>query len=230
MRMPFYIDVANKRILIIGGGSEGAQRATKYAEAGAQVTVLAQDFEADLRRAASAGAINTVQADVSDTQLVERLISKSDMIMVALDTTKYNDALVAMGQRAHKFVNLTNDAAATEVIVPVENEVHGIRLAATSEGKSVHVTREALQRAVRFLEEQRDLWLLFELMQELRQMLKTRGIALDTRMRIYAAVYWDPRFREEAGRLNAKGAREAMNVTVNRLLATPTGSEGASPE
>jgi precorrin-2 dehydrogenase/sirohydrochlorin ferrochelatase len=226
MRMPFYIDVANKRILIIGGGSEGAKRATKYAEAGAQVTVLAKHFDADLRLAVTRGAINTVKADVSDTGLVEKLISDSDIVIVALDTTEYNDALVAMGQRAHKFVNLTNDAAATEVIVPVENEVHGIRLAATSEGKSVHVAREALQRAARFLEEQRDLWLLFELMQELRQKLKTRGVPLEARMRIYPAVYWDPSLREQAERQNINGAREAMHAVVDRLVATPRGSEG----
>jgi len=228
--MPFYIDVANKRILIIGGGSEGVKRATKYADAGAQVTVLAKHFDADLRLAVTRGAIKTVKADVSDTGLVEKLICNSDLVMVALDTRKYNHVLVAMGQRAHKFVNLTNDAAATEVIVPVENEVHGIRLAATSEGKSVHVTREALQRAVRFLEEQRDLWLLFDLMQELRQMLKTRGIPLETRMEIYPTIYWDPHLREEAGKQNIKRAREVMYAAVNRLLATPSGHEGANHE
>lgn len=225
MRMPFYIDVAKKRILIIGGGSEGAKRAAKYAAAGAQITVLAQHFNADLQRAGSSGAINTVQADVSDTQLVERLFFNSDLVMVALDTTEFNDALVAMGQRAHRLVNLTNDAAATEVIVPIENEVRGIRLAATSEGKSVHVTREALQRAVCFLEDQGDLWLLFQLMQELRQMLRTRGISLENRMRMYSAVYWDPRLRKEAKRQDLEGAREALYAAVNRLLATPSGSQ-----
>lgn len=225
--MPFYIEVTNKRILIIGGGTEGSTRAAKYAKAGAQITVLAQQFDSDLQQSAAKGVINIVKAEVSDTKLVERLVSDSDLVMVALDTTEYNETLVSMAQRLRKFINLTNDATATEVIVPVENDVHGIRLAATSEGKSVHVTREALQRAVHFLEGQSDLWLLLELMQELRKMLKTRGIPLERRMRIYAAVYSDQRFREEAGKQNVAGAKEAMNAAVNRLLATPTGKHGS---
>ena len=217
--MPFYIEVSNKRILIIGGGTEAAKRAVKYAQAGAQITVLAMNFNADLQRAAASGTINTIQDDVSNTRLVEQLVSNSDLIMVALDTNEHNETLIAMGQRARRLLNLTNDAASTEVAVPVEQEVHGIRFAATSEGKSVHVAREALQRAACYLEGQSDLWLLFELMQELRQMLRERGVPLQVRMQIYPEVYHDARVREEAEKQNVEGAREAMHLTVNRLLA-----------
>jgi len=216
--MPFYIDVSKKRILIIGGGNEAAKRSTKYAQAGAKVTVLALNFNAALQQSAARGIIRTIQSDVSNTQLVERLVSESDLVMVTLDTKEHNQTLVAIGQKTRRLVNLTNDAAATEVVVPVEEEVRGIRLAATSEGKSVHVTREALHRAARFIEEQKDLWILFELMQELRQTLRTRHIPLELRMHIYSAVYRDPRVREGAETQNAQAARDAMYVAVNRLL------------
>jgi len=216
--MPFYIDVSKKRILIIGGGNEAAKRSTKYAQAGAKVTVLALNFNAALQQSAARGIIRTIQSDVSNTRLVERLVSESDLVMVTLDTKEHNQTLVAIGQKTRRLVNLTNDAAATEVVVPVEEEVRGIRLAATSEGKSVHVTREALQRAARFLEEQRDLWVLFELMQELRETLRARDVPLDSRMRIYSAVYRDRRVREEAEKQNAPAAREAMYAAIDRLL------------
>jgi precorrin-2 dehydrogenase/sirohydrochlorin ferrochelatase len=230
MRMPFYIDVTNKRILIIGGGSEGAKRAAKYTEAGAHVTVLAKRLNRELQAAATSGAVTVVRADASDIRLVDQLIADSDLVMVALDTKEFNDALVAAAQRAHKFVNLTNDAASTEVIVPVENEVHGIRLAATSEGKSVHVAREALQRATRFLEQQRDLWFMLQLMQELRQTLRQRQIPLETRMRIYSTIYWDRRVREQAEGQNMQEARAAMYAAVNRLLETTPSGNGRRDE
>jgi len=218
MRMPFYIQVSNKRILIIGGGTEAAKRARKYARAGAKVTVLALSFTEDLKDAASRGIIDTVLADVSNTQLVERFISDSDLIVVALDTSEHNECLSTIAKRAHRLLNLTNDASSTEVAVPVEREVHEIRLAATSEGKSVHVTREALDRAVRFLETQSDLWVLLDVMQELKQTLRRRGVPLEQRMRIYPAVYADRRVREEAEKQNLTGARDATNAAVNRLL------------
>jgi precorrin-2 dehydrogenase/sirohydrochlorin ferrochelatase len=218
MRMPFYIEVANKRILIIGGGSEGSKRAAKYAEAGARVTVLAQNFDADLRSVISSGTIETVKGDVSDSQLVDQLINNSDLVMVALDTKEHNNALVAAAHRAGKFVNLTNDSASTEIVVPVEDHVRSIRLAATSEGKSVHATREALKRAANFLEQQSDLWLLLDLMQELRQVLRRRAIPVETRMRIYRAVYWDQRVREQALAGSVEEARAAMYAALSREL------------
>jgi len=218
MKMPFYIEVSNKRLLIIGGGAEAAKRARKYAQAGAKVTVLALSFTEGLKGAASKGTIETVRADVSDTQLVERFISDSDLVMVALDTSEHNESLSIIAKRVHRLLNLTNDASSTEVAVPVEREVHEIRLAATSEGKSVHVTREVLDRAVRFLETQSDLWVLLDVMQEVKQTLRRRGVPLEERMRIYPAVYADRRVREEAGKQNLPGARDAANAAVNRLL------------
>jgi len=218
MRMPFYVEVTNKRILIIGGGAEGTKRAAKYAKAGARVTVLAKDFDANLQNILSAGIIETVKGDVSNNQLVDQLIDDSDLVMVALDTNEYNDALVASAHRAGKFINLTNDSTSTEMIVPVEDQVRGIRLAATSEGKSVHVTREALQRAASFLEQQSDLWILLDLMQELRQTLKRRGIPLEKRMRIYPVVYWNKSVREQAAANHIEEARTAMDTAVSREL------------
>ena len=160
--MPFYIEVKDKRILIVGGGAEGARRAAKYVKAGATVTVVAQAFSTALQRLIDKGIVEAAKVDVSDNQLVKRFVDNSDLIIVALDTRNHNDALVDVARNSHKFINLNNDSASTEVIIPVENQVHGIRLAATSEGKSVHVTREALQRAVDFLQKQDDLWCLLD--------------------------------------------------------------------
>lgn len=91
--LPFALDVGGMPCLVVGGGKVGARRATKLAEAGAQVTVLAPEISASLRQLADdgklrweqgvydghcAGDFALVVAATSDAALNERIGSEAE--------------------------------------------------------------------------------------------------------------------------------------------------------
>lgn len=217
MRIPLYIEMKDKNIFIIGGGFEGTNRAKKFLSAGAKVKVLSLEFSKELEKLRNNRNLELIKGDVRDKNILERLISNSDLIVVALDTTKYNDMIINIVKKYRKLYNLANDASSTEVIVPLESEINGLRIAMTSEGKSSIVVKEALKRIVNYLSKDKEIFTLLNLMFYLKTYMKSKGVPFKLRMRLYHEVYNDNLFRKyiEQGDLESAKLRIEEIVKVN---------------
>lgn len=174
----------------------GTSRAKKFLSAGAKVTVLSLDFTQELMDLAKSGGIVLIRGDASDTNLLDKLISNSDLVVVALKTCEFNRMIIEVARRYNAFVNLANDADETEVVVPFEAEVNGLRIAVTSEGKSGLISREALKRIVEHLSKDLELKDLLDMMYYLKRYMKSRGIPIEVRMKLYFQVFEDELFRD----------------------------------
>ena len=207
MRIPLFIEMQNKDVLVIGGGSIGTSRTRKFSSAGAFVTVLSSDFSDELRELGADGKARLIKGDASNKILLEELISNSDIVVVALDTLELNDTVIGLAKKYGALVNLANDADGTEVVVPFETEVKGLRIAMTSEGKSGIVVREALKRVVDFLSNDREIANLLNLMHHLKVFMKSAGVPVKTRMKLYSEVFGDEEFRARARGGDIDGAK-----------------------
>lgn len=219
MRVPLFIEMSGKSVLIIGGGSVGTSRTKKFLSAGADVTVLSLDFSHELERLGEKRRVKLVEGDASDRDLLEGLISESDLVVVSLNTLEFNEAVNELAREHGAMINLANDAAATEVVVPFEAEVNGLRIAMTSEGKSGMVVREALRRIVEFLSEDREIADLLNLMHHLKRFMKSTGVPVKTRMELYYEVFDDEEFRRlvMAGEVEEARRRAEEIVRVRAL-------------
>jgi len=111
-------------------------------------------------------------------------------------------------------VNLANDAERTEVVVPFEDEVEGIRFAVTTEGKSGIVARRVKEAFKRMLEEDEETIYFLKAMDHLKRFMKSHDIPVHLRMKLYFVISSDEEFR----RLVKEGkVKEAQNL-AERLV------------
>lgn len=203
MRIPLYIEFEGKKVLVIGGGGVGTSRAKKFLNAGARVRVLSLEFSDELRNLEREGKVELIRGDAFDEGLLEENISWADLVVVAIGNLAINDRVIQLARKHKVLVNLANDADRTEVVVPFETSVDGLRVAITSEGKSGIVVRKALRKIEDVLRKDKSLFVELELLWYLKRRMKELGVPVNVRMGAYFEIEKDPEFRKfvEEGRI-----------------------------
>ncbi len=214
MRIPLYIEFEGKNVLVIGGGGVGTVRAKKFIEAGANVKVLSLDFSDELRKLEKEGKVKLIRGDAFNEKLLEDLIPKSDLVVVAIPNLKINDIVWRIAKKHKTLVNLANDAERTEVVVPFEDEVEGIRFAVTTEGKSGIVARKVKEAFRKLLEEDEETIFFLKAMEHLKKFMKSHNVPVQLRMKLYFVISADPEFR----RLIKEGEVDKARSLAEKLV------------
>lgn len=191
MRIPLYIEFSGKNVLVIGGGGVGTSRAKKFLSAGANVRVLSLDFSKELKEL----GVELVKGDARDVKTLEEHIKWCDLVTVAIPDIGINNVVVELARKYGALANLANDAERTEVVVPFDGEVEGIKFAVTTEGKSGVVARAVRDRFKKLLEEDSEIKNLLKAMDFLKKYMKENNIPVNVRMMMYFAVSSDEEFR-----------------------------------
>lgn len=191
MRIPLYIELSGKNVLIIGGGGVGTSRAKKFLRAGANVRVLSLDFSDELKEM----NVELVKGDARDERLLEEHIRWCDLVTVAIPDTGANDLVIRLAKKHKALVNLANDAEKTEVVVPFDGEVDGIKFAVTTEGKSGVVARAVRDKFLQVLREDEEILNLLKAMDFLKKHMKEANVPVNVRMKMYFAISGDGEFR-----------------------------------
>jgi precorrin-2 dehydrogenase/sirohydrochlorin ferrochelatase len=196
-RVPLYIEFSDKSVLIIGGGYVGTKRALKFLEAGAHVIVIALKPSSELIRVSSMGNVDLVIAD-ANTFNYDRVMDKINLLVYAIPTNselKYKLRRLASERRI--LFNDTTNASETEVVVPFEGEVNGIRFAVTSEGKS-GVAASMVRDYIQVTLSRSDIHPIVNAWYEAKQLIKKLVDDPHVRMRLYFMLKGDERFLEIA--------------------------------
>ncbi|WP_456328325.1 precorrin-2 dehydrogenase/sirohydrochlorin ferrochelatase family protein [Archaeoglobus sp.] len=219
MRVPIYVEFEGKNVLVIGGGGVGTFRAKKFLNAGANVKVLSLEFSEELKKLYRDRKVELIEGDVRDVEKLERLIEESDLVVVALPFTDYNDLIVNIAKRYKTLVNLANDANRTEVVIPFEGEFEGIRFAVTTEGKSGIVARRVKDIFLKALEEDEDIVFFLKAMDHLKRYMKSKNIPIQLRMKLYFAVSDDERFRKLVKEGDVESAKKWAEKLVEEYVS-----------
>ncbi len=192
MRIPLYIDFNGKNVLVIGGGGVGASRARKFMEAGANVRVISIEFSEELSNL----DVELVKGDARDKELLEEHLKWCDLVTVAVPDTGLNEKIIELARKHKALVNLANDAEKTEVVVPFEGEIEGIKFAVTTEGKSGVVARIVRDRIAEMLGDDEETLNLLKAMDYLKKYMKENEVPVRVRMKMYFAISSDGGFRK----------------------------------
>ncbi len=216
MRMPFFIDLSNKKILIIGGGREGAKRAEKYSKTGAKVVVYSRSFDGKILELSSSGSVELVEGDVADEEKLEELIKSSDILMVTLESDEYNERIQEIAKKYRVLVNLANDAEKTELVVPIDSSIGPFRIAVTTEGKSSMVAREALHKIIDYLSREEELMRLAELMYNVKKIVRRSVSDPNERLKIYYEVFNNNDLRAALRTNDPFNVKEVLNNILRK--------------
>ena len=219
-RVPLWVEMSGRRVLVVGGGRVGARRALFFRSAGALVRVASLEFVEELLEASKRDpGVELVRLDASRLEQLRPLVEWSDLVVIATSDPRVNEMVWRLARELRRWVNDATDASRTEIVVPYRASLlgGGVEVAVTSEGRSGVAARHVLERIKECVDGDEKLRVLYEVMWRVKPVLK--ALVEDGRRRF--PVY----FRvEEAVLPHAeRGDLDAALEAAARVIAAETG-------
>ena len=200
MFIPLLIDVKNWKVLIFGGGRVGYRRTKLFLESGAlQIFVAAKDFTDELVNIAKTNKkIKLIKVDIpQDFEKLKNIMDKVTIVIIASSNQNANRIVRELAIREGKLVNDATEASKGNVIVPFHSWIYenGLLIAISSLGKSGIAAHEALEKVVKWLENDLETKTLYNVMSEVKRYMKSKIASPKARFGLYFEIEKDPRFR-----------------------------------
>lgn len=171
---PVFIEMADKRVLVVGGGHVAEEKVGGLlrAEAAGRVTLVAPKLLPSLRALLAEGKIDLIQREYRDGDM-----EGFDFVMIATDDGKVNAEIAAEGKRRKIWVNAADDPTNCDFILPSVVRQGQIVVAASTGGASPALARRLREELTDYLSE--DFAALAELLGEVRTELRRRHVTPD---------------------------------------------------
>jgi siroheme synthase-like protein len=143
---PIYLDIEDRDVVIIGGGSVCARKAETMMKYGARVTIVSPELTDEIEQWAREGklAVRRKRYDAGD-------LANANIVIASTDDQSVNEQIAADCRQRRIPVNVVDVTPLCEFIVPAIVESGGIQIAVSTGGKSPALARtlkEDLQRFV----------------------------------------------------------------------------------
>lgn len=198
MRVPLFVEFRGKRVLVIGGGEVATKRALKFLRAGAHVRVISLEFTRELLELGRSEALDLIKMGIIDVESVRRHMRWCDMVVIATPNRELNSKLRSIARDMRKLFNDATSSEETDIVVPFEAEVDGIRIAVTTEGMSGIVAKRVLLSMVNSLRSNHELLNMARVWFRVKSELKRRVEDAEVRLRLYSILDTDEEFNKLA--------------------------------
>lgn len=128
---PLYLDMKDKKVLIVGSGEVGSRRANRFLEAGAQVIILGNQISSELL---DKGAC------LKPPQKADKWVSWADLVVVASGDSALNQLVSELGKE--KLLNRADQPDDGNVIVPSSFFIEDVQICIFTQKKSPLMARE----------------------------------------------------------------------------------------
>jgi siroheme synthase-like protein len=176
---PIFLDLRGRRCLVVGGGREGQRKVEGLLAAGGVVTVIAPELTPDLKQRLAAGEFEHVAREYQEGDL-----EGFELCMVATDDGAVNAVVNQEGKRRRIWVNAADDPPNCDFILPAVIRRGAITIASSTSGASPALARRLREELEAYLTE--EMPALAELLREVRNDLRARGIKPDAEIWQYA--------------------------------------------
>ncbi len=134
--------LAGRKVLLAGGGHVAARRVEKLIDAGAQVTVVAPEFDERIKALGELGKLELVQREVAKADLEGAWYS-----MALTDDPQVNEQFAKWAEDAHVFCVRGDDASGGTAWTPATGAANGLLVGVVG-GQDPHRTAHARTAAV----------------------------------------------------------------------------------
>ena len=169
---PIFVELQDRRCLVIGGGREAQRKVEGLLAAGGNVTVIAPKLTRDLQDLLAEGRIDLQQREYREGDL-----ERYEVVMVATNDGAVNADVAAEGKRRRIWVNAADDTKNCDFILPAVVRRGRITIAASTGGASPALARRLREELEAYMTD--DMPALADLLAEVREELRSRGIAPD---------------------------------------------------
>ncbi len=143
--LPLFVNLAGRRVLLVGAGPVGASKLAALLAAGADVTVVAPDIHADVERAEKEGTIKISRRPFVGEDLA------GAWLVVAAATPDVNQQVAVAAEARSVFVNAVDDPPNATAYLSGVVRRDGVTLAISTRGDAPGLTsllREALDEVL----------------------------------------------------------------------------------
>ncbi len=170
---PVFLDVRNRKCVVIGGGNVGEEKARKLLECEARVVVISPEVNAGVRELAEAGKLTWLARAYQPGDLEGAFLA-----IAATDSNQVNRQIAAEAEQRNVLLNVVDVTHLCTFIAPAVARRGDVTIAVSTSGASPALARkfrEELSRS-RILEYADLAPLLADVRKELRRM----GVRVDT--------------------------------------------------
>ena len=200
---PVFLEMKDRPCVVVGGGKVAERKAEGLLDAGARVTVVSPDLTPALAALREEGRLRHVARPYREGDL-----EGYEVAVVATDDGAVNAEVAREGRMRRVWVNAVDDPLNCDFILPSVIRRGDVVVAVSTGGASPALARRLREELEAFLDE--DYAPLTELLQEVRQELRSRAIEVDPEA-------WQ---RAIDGRLRALLARHRRAQAKAYLLAS----------
>lgn len=128
---PVYLDIKERRCLVVGGGQVGTRKVNTLLQCGAKVTVISPQVTDQLARLAEQGRINLVQRDYRSEDLDQVFL-----VIGATDDQAFNRKIHQDAEAAQRLCNIADQPALCNFVLPSIINQGDLSIAISTAGKS----------------------------------------------------------------------------------------------
>lgn len=211
-RYPVALELADRRCVVVGGGTVGAHKAQGLLDAGADVVMIAEEVTPAIEELAGAGALALLRRPY-----VEGDLEGAFLAIAATDDPGVNAAVYAEGERRRVLVNSVDDPPHCHFSVPSIVRRGDLVLAISTGGRAPALSKRL--RNVLSAQFGPDLEKVVDLLGEVReQALATRTVGFETWARRWSTALDDELF----AMIRAGRVEEARERLLRSLAGDPS--------
>ncbi|MGD9601119.1 MAG: bifunctional precorrin-2 dehydrogenase/sirohydrochlorin ferrochelatase [Gammaproteobacteria bacterium] len=146
---PLFHRLAQRSVLVVGGGGVAARKIALLLGADARVTVIAPVLCAEIEHWRSAGRLQVIVSEFVPARLAAAIASHLDdvrLVIAATDDRAVNHAVAEIAERARLPVNVVDDPAASTCIVPAIVDRDPVLVAISTAGSAPVLATELRAR------------------------------------------------------------------------------------
>ena len=171
---PIFLKIHGKKCIVIGGGEVALRKVRMLLECGADVTVISPTFHPGLTELAGKKAVHLVRRNYRTGDL-----RGTAVVIAATDSKRTNHRAAADARRTKALVNVVDDPAPSDFIVPSSFRKGELTIAVSTGGASPALARKLRMRLEKDFGE--GFASLVALIGEVRSALKEQGIEVDAK-------------------------------------------------
>lgn len=212
---PLFVDLRQRRVLVVGGGAVAARKVVALLDSGADVALVAPALEPALEALVRAGRITHLGGTFQPEQL-----DAVWLVIAATDAPDVNRAVADAAHARQRWVNVVDDARLASAQLPARVQRGPLQIAISSGGAAPMLARHLRERFE--LQFDDSFGTLAQLFVELRDRIRTRLSDLSARRDFFQQVLSGPA-PTLLRRGDAAGARRNIEA---QLQAAPTTRRG----
>jgi len=168
---PAFLNLREKKCIVIGGGEVALRKVKMLLGCGADVSVISPNIHPDLDRLVKKKALRRISREYQPGDLEGAVI-----VIAATDVKGVNDRVTQEAKRSGALVNVVDDPEPSDFIIPSFFRRKDLTIAVSTAGKSPALARKIRTRLEQIFGE--EYAILLSLIEEVRSELKLRGIGV----------------------------------------------------